>query len=632
MKTSNYQRVRPILYVLGAIILSVVFYIYTCEDGKNGIKKNDPIKAPAAFAFIDANVVNNSYVPNVTVTLIDPDSLVRTSSGTSFTELILKNGVMNLGLHYQATVNEKEPYRYRIKAEAPGYVTTMETVFLTNEKPGYFPVFMVKLATPPPGVGGRDTTLPVNSSGYVTADIAFETTGGTLANSKFTISIPEGTQLLSNCKGVSNPTGEAAKIQLASFDPTAPNIGKTFPNGFLVTDATNENGEVIASPSEPFLFASAGWISANIKVGDLEVDSFSKPVEGTMTIDPKLINPDTNKEFQVGDTVPIWSLDEDTGNWRLEDQAMVKGNSAELFVKFAMTHLSIWNLDYNLATCSSDIAVTIVNPNLSLEYYVDIVRADTGKSFCVTGARSTALNWSTLDNGPNYIRNVPNNIPIAMLIYDQNPPISPLDYLVKSQVIEDCNVPQIDTIVIPSSDATMCTNLNVNLSEGTGNPDYPICNNAIWYKLCNGNDLNECEDTFWKYAGVLQLGSLTTHALSVESTDNYYHFLIWYNNHKIRFSMSTDTFEPNAACGSHVVDNIEVRDAANSLITPSPITAITINKTCSRGTAAMSCPADVSECNNCEGTDFEGITDEATYNIEIGVKNDFEVSTCEPPV
>ncbi len=527
MSTSYYQGIHRLLIMMSVLLLAFVFEgCNRCENIKvtnedTGVTINDPIKAPAAFAFIDANVVSNSYVPNVRVTLIDPNGQVRTSSGTSFSELTLKNGVMNLGLHYRAAVNEEKPYRYRIKAEAPGYITTMKTILLINENATYMPVYMAKIAGPPKGINTVNTSLPVNGNGYVTDRINFETKVSDSFTQKLSFSIPAGTQLLSNCKPISNPDGEA-QIQLAFSNPSAPNAGRTFPNGFLVTDAIDMKGDTIATPSNPGLFASAGWMSASIQVGQEEVTDFSKPVEATIGINPEMINPVSQERFTKGDTLPIWSLDENTGYWRLEEEAIVENIDEELVVTFPMNHLSTWNLDYWMDKCPADINFEVDNQGCTRLLNVEISNYNnSAQIFTPTGVSGTSEGISDFPLGlsSHTITQAPQNIPLKIKIFDYD---SPPNFLVESEDPILCNGTPINPIEIPSTGPTIYTNIEVILNFHGGGQDKLICNNSIWYR----------EYTTWgssapySNAGVLKNGKLTTHEIEA----GIYEFLIWYDD------------------------------------------------------------------------------------------------------
>lgn len=561
-------------------ICSFIFFFSNClDDGLDPTDDNPPtntseIKKPMAFAFIDANPVNRTFVPDVTVTILDTEGQVVTSSGNSFSSINLIRGVMNLGLKRDAIANSGQPYTFYIIAEADGYVPMMETVFLSNENPEYFPVFMAQLEAPPEGITTVITTLPIDQNGVVLESISLQTPFSNQYKEQLTLNIDEGTQLLSNNEPISGGLGEA-QVQLAYGNPLGVNVGRVFPNGFLVTNAFDK-GDRLASPTSPLIFASAGWITVSMQVGDTKVDGFSDPINASIDINSELLDIETGEPLQAQDVVPIWSLDESTGAWNLEENISLENVNGVLRANFPMIHLSTWNIDKPDSPCGP-VDIMVNNPNPTQTFYADIINASTGSPYMLTGVGTTSLNDTEFTNGlQTYgILNSPGNVEMALVVYENSTLLDPPIGL--SEVFINCTAPstQVDLSLLSSN--TFCLHLDVQVD---GNSD--ICNNAVWYRPVG--------TTIWRYAGVLQNGALNT--LAIDPT-NIYDFQIWYDDNPTDLIDNTINFRvlPNmftaVTCGTEEMGTMIVG-----------ATQVTIRKTCSR-ISTLTCNDPGVVCNNC---------------------------------
>ncbi|MDP1817971.1 MAG: hypothetical protein Q8K92_26190, partial [Leadbetterella sp.] len=92
------------------LLLIVLFLLKYCrKDDPGSITFSAPIKAPVAIALIDANRFLNTQVAKAKITLIDPDTMVVTSNGLSFSTLELTGGVMSLALKQNAVFSDTAP-------------------------------------------------------------------------------------------------------------------------------------------------------------------------------------------------------------------------------------------------------------------------------------------------------------------------------------------------------------------------------------------------------------------------------------------------------------------------------------------------------------------------------------------
>ncbi len=103
-----------------------------------------------------------------------------------------------------------------------------------------------------------------------------------------------------------------------------------------------------------------------MRVGNTSVEQFSQPVSVQIGIKPNTNNPITGTTVRAGDVIPLWSYDENNGNWKFEGNYTVNskiglGGNQELFIKKDdVTHLSWYNLDWFFNSCYQSATFNIV--------------------------------------------------------------------------------------------------------------------------------------------------------------------------------------------------------------------------------------------------------------------------------
>ncbi len=529
MKVSPCFSKSAFFYVISIAICLLSFW--ACSDNKK-INVNDAIKAPVAIAFINANPVKLQNIKKVNVTLIDPDSMVVASGNIPFQTLEIENGVMNVGLKLKAKISNESPYRFRIKAEAEGYVPTMQTIVLEDESPKYFPVYMASIEEPPPGMSTAVSSLPVSSGGIIPSGQTISTKTGNKINQSLKITIQDSTRLLRNKEPI-NDVQEEAKLDISFGNPLVIEAGRTFPGGFRVSDALDSNGEIIASPSDPFYFSSAGWVTMNMKVGDQEVNGFDKPLIASMEINPELFNSNTGKLYQPGDTIPIWSQNE-VGVWFEELMGVIEKNEkGTLEVNFKINHLSTWNIDNKVNPCPGDISIQVDNQlGVATLLYSELVEATNGQPYGITSIGSNganyAYNYATGLQTVTFSR-APMGDQVAFVVYDNSSAPSPGSVLDATEVFTLCSDPtQVVTLQTNAVLPAITIRVQVDI-DGLGTLR-PICNNAIWYKDCPGGNCSSagCSALFL-YAGHLESDGNSGILNSAISTSQPYCMRIWYS-------------------------------------------------------------------------------------------------------
>lgn len=529
--TSKSYRAWGLLALLA--LLAILIWYYCINRPGDGNKPpatfTDPVKAPVAIAFLDANRFLNTQIAKATVTLVDPDSMVVTSNGLRFTTLEIEGGVMSLALKQNADYSAQNPYRFTIKVESPGYSTNWRNILVTSDEGQYVPIFMAKLEDPPAGmasfVGAKGLTAGVLKTGAVfdTPSSSSGIPAGTVR-----IEIPPGTEPL-YCNR-SNPNASFPKnlnYRISYASPRSLAASRTFTGGPLVTDAVGLAGNNVATPASPIYFESAGWMNLEMDADGDPVNGFTKPVTVTMPILDSLVNPLTSPRrfYQAGDTIPVWSFN-DRGVWRQEGKATVEGPAGNLSAKMTVTHLSTWNLDCTQSPCSTELTINYTKTTAgNIDYYSELIRTNNGIFYGITGASDinshTLTYHQTPPAGSFTIANTPDGADVTFVAYDNN--AEPTNALATTGPFTiNCGTQPTPSLTIPA--ATVHTvNLSFVYREIIGGipTEHTICKNAVFFAQCNGcTSIASCTTPTnpYRFGGILQPNTTSEGVVTLKRT------------------------------------------------------------------------------------------------------------------
>ncbi len=567
------------------------------EEG-NSIELTQAIKAPVGIAFIDANRFLDAQIPKLKVTIIDPNSMVLTSNGlpiASNSVIEIEGGVMSLGLSPRANISDTLPYRFTIMAEAEGYVSNFQNILISKDEAQYVPVYLAKVDDLPAGMAAANGTLPISQS-TTTEDLLITPEISNGVSRLISVSILKGTTFTSKKERLPDNIDKLS-YQISFVAPGNVASGRTFPGGPLVTDAVDQIGQVLASPGSPFYFATAGWVTMEIKAGDELVSDFDKPITVALPIGDTLINPLTNAPYQKGDTINVWSSNK--GIWKLENTSIVEKGDGGLWAKFKMTHLSTWNLDFKQNQCLNDITVNYSNPGPAFSAYSELINGNTGIAYGVTNLGDVDDNILSYvsDEGSFTIANAPGNTDVEFRMYNSQD--GPVNLRAQSGIFTTCSNPA-SVMNIPSAGTQQTTKLVFYVT--LNNVDYALCQNAVWYKSCPGcpNAASCLANTnAYNFGGVLSPGNTTAGSVTLRkfsSTDfvGPHCIRLWYGQ---------------TANGNKLIQ--QAIDFSVNLSASDPVSAI---------------PAGVTIVH-----DYDEVTDTHTFRITAGVTG-IDAGSCNPPI
>jgi hypothetical protein len=436
------------------------------SNNKSLVEIKSRIQAPMGVAFIEVGSGRVRNVPKVKVTFIDSSGFVMSSNGIPV-KTIEVSRVMSIGLSPKARFSTERPYLFFIRAEAEGYMTNVAPVVVTADVPGYIPIFMAKLDNLPPGNGLAADARNISGLSGGTFQKEQRVEARSVATGpNISLTIPGGTQLFyANRKKYDK---NSVSYRLLCGNPLDSAANRVFPGGFQVNDALNEEGQRIVSASNPSFFTSAGWFSFEMTDDKGEsINEFNQAIKVEMAIPAKVIGLN-GAAIKVGDRIPLWSMRNETGQWRREGAVIVEAANNGLKATFNVTHLSTWNLDFSSGTCPAPISVAYTNSEFPNQYYTEYIREDNGNIL-----KSAQVNLSNPPGSPLQMLRVP-TFNARLLVRNGNDVRSNLRG--RSTVL-NCNSTG-NQLGLLGSAAFPCVQFRMFINPG----QRALCGPSLWYK------------------------------------------------------------------------------------------------------------------------------------------------------
>ena len=212
---------------------------------------------------------------------------------------------------------------------------------------------MVNLAAPPVGVSVATGNFDADANGSV-EEVSFDSPLDNGKTEKADITVPVNTKMLDEN---GNELTGTVDLTMTHFDERNNESLNAFPGGFDTDDIVDENGNDLGEG----VFSTAGFTTINMTVGGQTVKRFSQPISVTMSLNAQMINPITGNGLAVGDTIPIWSIDGGSTQWKKEGDGIVQDNNGTLELQFFTDHLSSYNLDWYFNSCRYGINLNITS-------------------------------------------------------------------------------------------------------------------------------------------------------------------------------------------------------------------------------------------------------------------------------
>ncbi|MFY7732683.1 MAG: hypothetical protein ACOVSR_04315 [Bacteroidia bacterium] len=430
----------------------------------------DIFNSPMLIRFVNANENSVDQPSNFTVKISGKDAALVVSSDGS-TNFNAVGGVLTLAINSKTNASVSAPINFTITANITGFAPIVKTISLVNNEPVQYTFSALELANPTDGTVITSNQTAV-TNGIVNSTFEIITPKRAEMPESSTLTIPTGTQLLDkDGKAISASMLTTNIVFYGTGDQSSINA---FPGGLEPKDVIGADGNTIDGGVN---FMTAGMLSINMNAGGTEVKSFSKPIAAAVELNANQDNFATGQPIKEGDSIPVWSMDETTGQWKYESQAIVTNVGGKLKANFNITHLSGWNLDWGWSSfggynsCNSQLKVKTLTTVQGGNYEVTLTTPN--------GNYLGALHGTTIFNG--FIANFTRTPVIAnakIVISDNN---DGGKVVAESPLFNPCTKGSLD-IIVPGKPATDYVNVVVK-TQGVCSKQKVNANIGVWMYL-----------------------------------------------------------------------------------------------------------------------------------------------------
>ena len=331
----------------GVIVIAMFALVYTRCSITDPVKNialvfnTLSISTTASVNFADAatgeQIGSASQQAAVKLTFTGPDAdKIVTTLDEPMSTASTPNGVLDFGITSSFTPGPDNPVRVTLVASSGGYQTTSYPLVISSTGSRSVTIHMVKNAAPPPGTStAGPTQIQTGSTGQTTSTTDVQTNPESTTGGSAGITIATGTAIKDES---GNPLSGSLTVDVTYFSNSDAANG-ALPTGLSVgvvnQDQSGSQGYIQAGAFATFTVADANGHLAK---------TFSAPVTLSFTISGSTINPNTGAEIKNGDTVPVYSFDENSQTWKFEVNGTASGPDARgnYTVTFQATHLSSW--------------------------------------------------------------------------------------------------------------------------------------------------------------------------------------------------------------------------------------------------------------------------------------------------
>lgn len=355
----NYLAAAAVVLATGTVVFQA------CKKPTEGVDVTVSTDAlyttPMIFHFANANSAasNQPGTFDVTITGQDAASIVTPEGKKTFKA---QDGLLTLMVTRSTAPSAAKPVKFSLTANVNGFTPVVQNVTVTTDSAYSQEVNLVEYANPAPGTAVKVHTATLTAGSTPATETTVATTTTTTTTETASVTFPASTKF----KGENGQeiTSGNLSANIVYFGTTNESSLNAFPGGFSANNILGQNGQPI---QEGATFVTAGFLSVNMKVGNTDVKSFTKPLKVKMDINSNLDNPATGAKVKAGDVIPVWSLDEKTGQWKWEANGTVAASGGKLYMEYEMAHLSSWNIDwayYNnpgIPVCNKTTTVVVKN-------------------------------------------------------------------------------------------------------------------------------------------------------------------------------------------------------------------------------------------------------------------------------
>jgi hypothetical protein len=343
---------------------------------------------------VNANYQNSATLPNAKISVTGKDAEKVYDINGSKT-IVVEEQFANLAVSPGTPLQEGNPARFTIKAEAPGFLD-FERELIVNNVDSFmnFTIEMIEIANPPSGIA-----IVTQEASLTGAQPALRI-GSKNNRIQAALNVPENTKMIDDAGN--RFTGNAT-IRVEQFDPSLElvksNISNIIPN---FTTTTFNNGI-----AEDFNFAPIGYLRVKIDNNSGRKLQFDQPAQVDLSLSPDLIDPISGEPLKEGDQLMVYQKDPTNLRWNLIQQTSLTADATSNLNarirligadEFAITRKreEDGDKDDRPRNCQNAFSIKFKrNSNVNTLHYVAVVNASNIKQVYLNASNVAVANNST---------------------------------------------------------------------------------------------------------------------------------------------------------------------------------------------------------------------------------------------
>ena len=477
------------------MILAIVFIIpLGCRkpfDGVSAILSNSYIKYRVSGQIIDANsAATNPYPAKTTVTISGDavtQGLIFDESGQQI--LVGDNNIQVTANSFTVVVkpyyiiSKTNPLKLSLFVSASGYVSNNKDFVITDiDSLQYLTIKLLNVSGLPSGVSNIATNIPLSSSGSIKSDTTIIISNNATSNTP-------ATQL-------AKTTELRLKSNTTFYDATGTQAISSLPISFALTAFSGMSKEAIASITGGLTnvttikgantsFTLGGAIDINASVGGTAIKTLNQPIVAKIILDSATLNPNTNANIKVGDSIETWSSDQKTNVWNYEGKSIIFRDPAnnKMSTNILINHFSVWATCYSSNLCNSPFTINYTTTDSSTTtLFIEIV-SQTGNKQVINSKKVS------VKNGDKLTFTLSQGIPFATNIYIGS---DATGLLSSSSNFDPCATGVTFNYVVPQNKPSLFFDLQTVCPNGifryTGPIDYKVNGTNTWKTFTPSNN------------------------------------------------------------------------------------------------------------------------------------------------
>ncbi|MCX6218953.1 hypothetical protein [Spirosoma sp.] len=294
-----------------------------CKNPLDGVKLGlkDPLQnGVVAYRFYDPAGNPMPSVNQITIAGPDASQIVTTLNSTRYK--LNSDGVLLVAPSPTTVYSTQKPLRFSIVVEAEDYLTVIQPVVISDDKQQSRSVRRINITKPPVTLNAARTPVNSTANGIVTATVSLSTTPQGTDVDRASATLLANTSVSDRDGG---PVGGNLTMVLIHTNARNAQATQYVPGGGIMTAVGTRTGG--ASQGNMRFMSLAGSTTLQIYNDRFELATALSPaVPLTMELYQQAYNVQQNRVIQAGDSIPLFSYDEFTNQWKEERPGLVRKN------------------------------------------------------------------------------------------------------------------------------------------------------------------------------------------------------------------------------------------------------------------------------------------------------------------